>query len=211
VKSTTAAVKTRRLPTSRFTSTASWKAYVRLAEGRCAYCHAPASRGGQNAPENLLPICTECNTLKGDSTLAQFVGEWESPHGDLIPHPLGTIVKGQWVWSANARRIQDARNRAHAAQNPSVAAAPAKRKRGERGLRKPRRFIAAASATAAPVVSVHRTATLGDIAYAAAYDFEGCLGQLRLRDGGRPSVAGGRERRRGRTRQAAAGLARSAA
>ena len=52
---------------------------------RCAYCGikperldpdhvVPLSRGGSNAPSNLLPSCPDCNTSKGAMTLP----EWES-------------------------------------------------------------------------------------------------------------------------------------
>lgn len=49
--------------------------------GTCAYCDAPAghldhvnpiSKGGADAPRNLLPACAPCNLSKGAKTLAQW-------------------------------------------------------------------------------------------------------------------------------------------
>ena len=48
---------------------------------RCAYCDAPAehldhvqplSRGGADAPRNLLPACASCNLSKSAKTLAEW-------------------------------------------------------------------------------------------------------------------------------------------
>jgi 5-methylcytosine-specific restriction endonuclease McrA len=49
--------------------------------GACAYCNSPAehidhvnpiSKGGADAPHNLLPACAPCNLSKSDRTLAEW-------------------------------------------------------------------------------------------------------------------------------------------
>lgn len=68
--------------------TFTWSEFMRIArkfDYRCAYCGVkperldpdhvvPLSRGGSNAPSNLLPSCTPCNSHKGAMTLP----EWEA-------------------------------------------------------------------------------------------------------------------------------------
>lgn len=53
--------------------------------GTCAYCDAPAehldhvnaiSRGGADAPHNLLPACAPCNLGKGAKSLAEWALSW---------------------------------------------------------------------------------------------------------------------------------------
>jgi 5-methylcytosine-specific restriction endonuclease McrA len=50
-------------------------------DGACAYCDAPAqhldhvhpiSKGGADAPHNLVPACAPCNLSKGAKTLAEW-------------------------------------------------------------------------------------------------------------------------------------------
>lgn len=54
---------------------------LRIFEGKCAYCGAPAStwdhvvpisKGGLSVPGNLLPACVGCNSSKRDSPLAEW-------------------------------------------------------------------------------------------------------------------------------------------
>ena len=151
--------RTRRISARRVRRTAWWQAYLELADGRCAYCHAaeetltlehiePLCAGGTNAPENLLPVCGDCNHAKGSLSLRSFVDEWTFPAAEGIPHPLGRIVDGEWIPSDAAAAIQARRERSA------------------------RRRLAGVRATAARAIALPpvRSGLLGDIAYAAAYD-----------------------------------------
>jgi hypothetical protein len=133
-------LKSRRLPTARITARSWWRSYVELADGRCAYCHAPddpltlehiapLALGGTNLPDNLLPVCSDCNHAKGSLTLTEFVAQWHFASAEGIPHPLGQIVSGEWVWSDAAREIQRA---AREARQRRTAGAAEISTRGER-------------------------------------------------------------------------------
>ena len=146
----------RRLPGGRITTTAWWKAYLALAGGRCAYCHAseetltvehiePLSRGGTNTADNLLPVCADCNQAKADLTLAEFVDEWAFAAADGVAHPLGRIDAGSWEWSPAARRIQARRSQAE-------------------------RESARTSVREVLLAPLRFSSAFGEIAYAAAYD-----------------------------------------
>jgi hypothetical protein len=151
--------KTRRISARRVRRTAWWQAYLDLAGGRCAYCHMaehtltlehiePLSTGGTNAPDNLLPVCADCNHAKGSLSLQAFTREWTFAAAEGVSHPLGRIVDGSWVLSDAAVAIQARRERSA------------------------RRRLAGVRATAAKAIALPpvRRGLLGDIAYAAAYD-----------------------------------------
>jgi hypothetical protein len=108
----------------------------------------PLSIGGTNAPDNLLPVCGDCNHAKGSLTLRAFVDEWTFAAAEGKPHPLGQIVNGEWVLSDAAAAIQARRERTA------------------------RRRLAGVRATAAKAIALPpmRRRVLGEIAYAAAYD-----------------------------------------
>ena len=51
-------------------------------EGKCAYCGAPAetwdhiipvSRGGDSAPDNVVPACSSCNSSKKDQDVLEWI------------------------------------------------------------------------------------------------------------------------------------------
>ena len=57
---------------------AQWREILRLADNRCAYCGTragkltmdhiqPLSRGGEHDPMNVIPCCSNCNTIKRTS------------------------------------------------------------------------------------------------------------------------------------------------
>jgi hypothetical protein len=152
--------RTRRISARRVRRTAWWQAYIELSGGRCAYCHTPEDTltlehieplcaGGSNAPDNLLPVCGDCNHAKGSLSLGAFVEEWTFAAAEGVPHPLGRIVDGQWVPSDAAEAVQARRDRTR------------------------RRRLADAGASAAKAIALpplRGRAPLGDIAYAAAYD-----------------------------------------
>jgi hypothetical protein len=151
--------KTRRISARRVRRTAWWQSYVELSGGCCAYCHVadealtlehiePLAKGGTNAPDNLLPVCGDCNHAKGSLTLRAFVDEWEFAAAEGKPHPLGRIVNGEWILSDAAVAIQARRERTA------------------------RRRLAGVRATAARAIALPpmRRRVLGEIAYAAAYD-----------------------------------------
>lgn len=61
---------------------AEWTAIVDAYDGRCAYCPQPGatvdhvipiSRGGQDAPDNVVPACLSCNSSKNDTPLAEWL------------------------------------------------------------------------------------------------------------------------------------------
>jgi hypothetical protein len=150
--------KTRRVSARRVRRTAWWQAYLHLSGGQCAYCHVteetltlehiePLALGGTNAPDNLLPVCSDCNHAKGSLSLRAFVDEWTFAAAEGRPHPLGRIVDGRWVPSDAAVAIQARRDRSARRRLAHVATA--------------------ARAIALPPV---RRRVLGEIAYAAAYD-----------------------------------------
>jgi 5-methylcytosine-specific restriction endonuclease McrA len=67
-----------------------WAAIVEFFEGRCAYCNEhdrpitqdhvkPLSRGGQHAPDNVVPACKPCNTSKGARTPEEWGRRVNSP------------------------------------------------------------------------------------------------------------------------------------
>lgn len=91
-----------------------WKDYLKLSDGRCAYCleqvgdsqltrdHIiPRSAGGPNTFANLLPCCAICNGAKADGGFERIA--------DRLPaagtHPLGAVRDGVWRWSNRARAI----------------------------------------------------------------------------------------------------------
>jgi hypothetical protein len=155
----TADQRTRRISARRVRRTAWWQAYLELSGGRCAYCHVaeealtlehiePLANGGTNAPDNLLPVCSDCNHAKGSLSLRAFVAEWTFAAAEGRPHPLGRIVEGQWVPSDAAVAI-------HARRERSAAR---------------RRLAGVATAARAIALPPVRRRVLGEIAYAAAYD-----------------------------------------
>jgi 5-methylcytosine-specific restriction enzyme A len=152
-------LRTRRISARRVRRTAWWQAYVELSGGRCAYCHVaeealtlehiePLANGGTNAPDNLLPVCGDCNHAKGSLSLRAFVEEWTFAAAEGKPHPLGRIEDGVWILSDAAVAIQSRRERTA------------------------RRRLAGVRATAARAIALPpvRRRVLGEIAYAAAYD-----------------------------------------
>jgi len=81
------AIQSRRRAAKRGATHAPYSRAAIFAEygGTCAYCDAPAehldhvvalSRGGADAPHNLLPACAPCNLSKGAKSLAEWVLSW---------------------------------------------------------------------------------------------------------------------------------------
>jgi 5-methylcytosine-specific restriction endonuclease McrA len=120
---------TRRRSTSKVTNRSWWQGYLALAGGRCAYCHrhtplgvehiVPLIAGGTYARDNLLPMCEPCNMEKSGQTLAEYsaASDVAAPRA---AHPLGRIVGGEWVWSAEARLL-------HSDDEQAAAVPPAER------------------------------------------------------------------------------------
>lgn len=100
-----------------------WRRYLLLGGPRCAYCRRdvgferltrdhvlPRSRGGREAPENVLPACGSCNRKKRSRRLRDFAPSLEAsldpPPSALPAHALGAVEDGAWVWSRAARAVQ---------------------------------------------------------------------------------------------------------
>ena len=76
---------------------------------RCCYCNAwaahldhvhPLSKGGADAPHNLVPACADCNLSKGAKTLAEWALTFGvAPHVRL-PHPSAPEQKKGLPWSS---------------------------------------------------------------------------------------------------------------
>lgn len=99
-----------------------WRHYVRLSGTQCVFClrtvswkkitreHLkPRSLGGKDVPKNIVPSCRDCNSRKGNGTIAEFFANPRriKPAADAPAHPLGFFdEEGNFHFSAAAKQVQ---------------------------------------------------------------------------------------------------------